>query len=135
MANPCTVVPFLLQHLFCNEKVPLKERWPLLREIIYNYTISIHLKSGLIRGEAFGKMALIREMAFGQRGLIREMAFGQRGLIREMASLEGNNLLLYNLYTSEIWSDKRGSLWREGSYKTGGLSLGGQFTNIQSLYI
>jgi len=44
MANPYTVVSLLLQHpFFCNEKLPLKERWPLLRGIIYYYTISRYI--------------------------------------------------------------------------------------------
>jgi len=35
-----------------------------------------------------------------------------------MASLEGDNLVLfYYLSASEIWHDKRGRLWWEGSYK------------------
>jgi hypothetical protein len=40
------------------------------------------LKSGLIRGAAFGEMGLTRGAAFGEMGLIRGAAIGEMGLIR-----------------------------------------------------
>ena len=37
----------------------------------YYFTISVHVKSGLIREMAFGESSLIRQVAFGESGLIR----------------------------------------------------------------
>jgi hypothetical protein len=50
--------------------------------LIFHY-ISVHLKSGLIRGVAFGGSDLIREIAFGGSDLIREVTFGGSDLIRQ----------------------------------------------------
>jgi hypothetical protein len=37
----------------------------------YYFTISVHVKSGLIREMPFGESSLIRQVAFGESGLIR----------------------------------------------------------------
>jgi hypothetical protein len=50
--------------------------------LIFHY-ISVHLKSGLIRGVAFGGSDLIRGIAFGGSDLIREVTFGGSDLIRQ----------------------------------------------------
>ena len=50
--------------------------------VVFN---SVHLKSCLIRGLAFGGRDLIRRLAFGGRDLIRGLAFGGRDLIRGLA--------------------------------------------------
>jgi len=42
----------------------------------------VHLKSGLIRGVAFGGSDLIRGVAFDVNGHIRSVAFGGSGLLR-----------------------------------------------------
>jgi hypothetical protein len=52
--------------------------------LIFHY-ISVHLKSGLIRGVAFGGSDLIREVTFGGSDLIRGVTFGGSDLIREVA--------------------------------------------------
>jgi hypothetical protein len=46
------------------------------------FTISVHLKYGLIRGVAFSGSGLIRGVAFSGSGLIRGVAFSGSGLIR-----------------------------------------------------
>jgi hypothetical protein len=48
-------------------------------------SFTVHLKSGLIKRDAFGVNDLIRMVAFGGSDLIRGVAFGGSGLIREMA--------------------------------------------------
>jgi hypothetical protein len=49
-----------------------------------HFTISVHLKSNLIRGVTFDGSGLIRGMAFDGSGLIRGMAFDGSGLIADL---------------------------------------------------
>ena len=58
-------------------------------------------------------------------GLIRGSAFGGSGLIRGVTSLERDNYVVFYylmICTCEIWYDKRGGLWWEWPYKRGDLS-------------
>jgi hypothetical protein len=65
-----TLPVFQVYH--CNEKRELYKRCGLsCGKQICSILLSMHLKSGLTRGMAFGGSGLIRGMAFGGSGLIR----------------------------------------------------------------
>ena len=47
-----------------------------------NFTILVHLKSGLIKGVDIGESGFIRGVDFGESGFIRGVDFGESGFIR-----------------------------------------------------
>ena len=79
----------------------------------FYYLISMHMKSGLIRGVSFGGNGLIRGVSFGGSGLIRGVSFGGNGLIRGV-SFGGSGLirggLLYT-HTCPIYPSLQNGLY------------------------